>query len=168
MHEERAHHNKMKEFEVKNMSTRGCIARLHSRHPLEFTGVYHHWDGEPSILGRKLFRLRNTDFAGDTEAMLSVLIDGHPGTVVGARVSKTQANEGYPGPRSLTREILTQEDAADADVVFVYAFDGSTMLVLGTRYRTGPHDPYWVVLFEIALDGPEPNWASDGTTSRSK
>lgn len=57
------------------MSTRSVIAR---KDGMSFKGVYHHWDGYPSGLGATLFELRNGHFKGDTQAMLSALIDDHP------------------------------------------------------------------------------------------
>lgn len=69
------------------MSTRSVIAR---RNGNGFTGVYHHWDGYPSGLGATLFQLRNGHFKGDTQKMLSFLIDQHPAgwsTICGADFS---------------------------------------------------------------------------------
>ena len=153
------------------MSTRGCIARLQGRAPLEFKGVYHHWDSYPSGLGRALFRLRKREFEGDTEAMLRALIDEHPAgwsTVVGATVRKT------PGPQSDNTDgaalcychgarnesgwSVTQDNAAEADVDYAYALAGSTMLVLGKAFRSGAEDTFWQVIAEVDLDGAEPNW----------
>ena len=70
------------------MSTRGCIARLTSRSPIRFEGVYHHWDSYPSGLGRMLYLLWNEDFNRDTRAMLRELVDEHGAgwsTIVGCR-----------------------------------------------------------------------------------
>lgn len=57
------------------MSTRAVIAR---KTATGFTGRYHHWDGYPGGLGATLFALRKTQFKGDTQAMLKVLLDDHP------------------------------------------------------------------------------------------
>ena len=177
--------------EVNNMSTRGCIARLQRREPLEFKGVYHHWDSYPSGLGQTLFQLRNTDFARDTNAMTRTLIDEHPAgwsTVVGTTFSKTPGfREGAGvkaetddaprcychGDRSETGWPVTHGNAAASGVEFAYVFDGATMLVLGSYYADGAkmvgmfgcgdEDAVWRVIAEIDLDGPEPDWeALDG------
>lgn len=59
------------------MSTRSAIARPTG--PATFEGVYHHWDGYPSGVGKTLFDAFNGHFAGDLDAMLTLLIDDHPG-----------------------------------------------------------------------------------------
>lgn len=173
--------------EVNNMSTRGCIARLQRKNPLEFKGVYHHWDGYPSGLGQALFLLRNTEFGGDTEAMLKTLIDDHPAgwsTVVGATFSKspgfrargaksTDADDDAPqcychGTRSEPGWIVTQRNAAGSGIEFAYAFDGDTMLVLGSyvadgekmigMFGCGDGNAVWRVIAEVNLDGSAPDW----------
>ena len=172
--------------EVNNMSTRGCIARLQGRSPLEFKGVYHHWDSYPSGLGQALFRLRNTHFAQDTEAMLRALIDEHPAgwsTVVGAtfdkrpgfrsRGSHSTADDDAPqcychGDRSEPARAVTQRTAAGSGVEYAYAFTGATMLVLGSycddgakmigMFGFGDEGAAWRVIAEIDLDGSEPDW----------
>ena len=177
--------------EVNNMSTRGCIARLQRRAPLEFKGVYHHWDSYPSGLGRALFRLRSTCFARDTEAMLRALIDEHPAgwsTIVGATFSKVPgfrnrgsqgtADDDAPqcychGDRSESDWAVTQRNAAGSGVEYVYAFDGAAMLVLGSycadgekmigMFGAGDHAAGWRIIAEIDLDGSAPDWkALDG------
>lgn len=62
------------------MSTRSCIGRLTSKpgKKLTWRACYHHWDGHPFSLGSTLFQIRNGHFKGDTEKMLSYLIDQHP------------------------------------------------------------------------------------------
>lgn len=58
------------------MSTRSVIARKTQE---GFRGVYHHWDGYPSGLGKTLFEVRNRFYQGDTKRMLKYLIDDHSG-----------------------------------------------------------------------------------------
>jgi hypothetical protein len=139
--------------EVNNMSTRGCIARLQQRSPLEFKGVYHHWDSYPSGLGRTLFRIRRRDFNGDTKAMLNALIDKHAAgwsTIVGrdfaltpgfctARVpgQDTDDEDKRPecychGDRSEEGWTVTHKNAAGSGVEYAYVFDGPRMLILGS------------------------------------
>jgi hypothetical protein len=57
------------------MSTRSAIARPNGD---GFTGVYHHWDGYPSGLGRTLFRLFRDQTIGSVGHTLDFLIDKHP------------------------------------------------------------------------------------------
>ena len=163
--------------EVNNMSTRGCIARLKRRSPLEFKGVYHLWDSHPWGLGKALFRIREKLFGRNTDAMLKVLIDQHSAgwiTIVGRDFSKmpsarrTSDDNGPEcychGGRSEAGRTLTQTDAADSGVDYAYIFDGSKMLVAGSYCRDGSgmggRKGAWSILAEVDLDGAEPDWGS--------
>ena len=140
------------------MSTRGCIARLQKRDPLEFKGVYHHWDSYPSGLGQKLFHIRNQEFKGDTAAMLKVLIDQHPAgwsTIVGADFDlrpgfqghqkadgKAMVMESRPqcychGDRHETSSMVTERNAAASGIEYAYLFDGSKMFIAGSFCGNG-------------------------------
>lgn len=144
--------------EVNNMSTRGCIARLQRKAPLEFKGVYHHWDSYPSGLGRTLFRIRRQDFNGDTNAMLNVLIDQHGAgwsTIVGRDFTLTPGFRGASlsnacakgedarpecychGSRDEEGWAVTHENAAGSGIEYAYVFDGSKMLVVGSFRSNG-------------------------------
>lgn len=57
------------------MSTRSAIARAKGD---GFQGVYHHWDGYPTQLGKTLWGLHHAHFKGDLPRMLQVLVDQHP------------------------------------------------------------------------------------------
>lgn len=57
------------------MSTRSVIAR---KTPVGFKGIYHHWNGYPSGLGKTLFKIHSTVFGSGTARMLRYLIDDHP------------------------------------------------------------------------------------------
>lgn len=57
------------------MATRGAIGRPTPNGGWE--AVYHHYDSYPMGLGRMLWNLYHGHFAGDIEAMRSVLIDQH-------------------------------------------------------------------------------------------
>lgn len=57
------------------MGTRSTIARKVDG---GFKGVYHHWDGYPTSLGKTLYKLFNTHFERDLPKMLKTLIDDHP------------------------------------------------------------------------------------------
>ena len=59
------------------MSTRSVIARPVEGPEGSFEGRYHHSDGYPSGVGKCLWELAHTQFAGDTRAMLRVLLDDH-------------------------------------------------------------------------------------------
>lgn len=59
------------------MATRAAIARPNGQ-PGTFVGRYHHWDGYPTALGATLFTIHRTVFDGDTERMLTTLLDEHP------------------------------------------------------------------------------------------
>jgi hypothetical protein len=168
------------------MSTRGCIARLQSRNPLEFSGVYHHWDSYPSGLGQALFLLRKMEFGGDTDAMLKALIDEHPAgwsTVVGSTFSKTPGyrardaaateDDAAPqcychGARHESGWVVTHQNAAGSGIEFAYVFDGATMLVLGSyradgekmvgMFGCGDEHATWRVIADVDLDGAAPDW----------
>lgn len=58
------------------MSTRSIIARATGE--ATFQGVYHHWDGYPTGLGKYLTEILVGPFAGDLPRMLRTLIDEHP------------------------------------------------------------------------------------------
>jgi len=58
------------------MSTRSIIARATGEGT--FQGVYHHWDGYPTGLGKYLTEILTGQFASDLPLMLHALIDEHP------------------------------------------------------------------------------------------
>lgn len=58
------------------MSTRAVIARQTSD---GWEGVYHHFDGYPTALGRELFDAFHSEYGGDIERFLSEVIEAHPG-----------------------------------------------------------------------------------------
>src|SRR5260370_27357417 len=59
------------------MSTRAVIGRTTGSEG-EFAGVYSHWDGYPTALGRSLFQMLHGHFHHDLAAMLKTVIDVHP------------------------------------------------------------------------------------------
>jgi hypothetical protein len=157
--------------------------------PLEFRGVYHHWDSYPSGLGQALFQARNQAFGKDTEGMLGALIDQHPAgwsTIVGRTFGHMSGDGGKKarsrryrgdepqcychGGRQEPGWLVTQKNAASSGVEYAYAFDGSKMFVLASFCRDGSKmvgmfgagDPEagWSVIAAVDLDGPEPDWSA--------
>lgn len=57
------------------MSTNGCILR---KTESGASGVYHHWDSNPTSLGKALWATLHGHFKGDLDKMLEFLIDQHP------------------------------------------------------------------------------------------
>lgn len=57
------------------MSTRSAITTLVDG---EFRGVYHHFDGYPTGLGKTLLRLHQLSFREDLDLMTKTLITDHP------------------------------------------------------------------------------------------
>jgi hypothetical protein len=143
------------------MSTNGCIAR---KTETGFTGVYHHFDSDPSHLGKALFQLRNGHFKKNTEDMLKVLIDKHPAgwsTIVDRDFTKK------PGFIEMGSKVKDDnrplcychgdrhEDANEMNetcdrtmIEYVYVFDGDKMII---------NDKVM-----IHLDGPEPDSGTFG------
>ena len=163
------------------MSTRGCIARLTNEDPLQFKGVYHHWDSYPSGLGKMLFLLRAGRFRMNTELMLQELIAKHPAgwsTIVGRRFDRTPSfkmdePDDLPqcychGGRNEQAWAVTESNASGSGVEYVYAFTGSRMLILGSyladgakmigMFGVGDERASWTVIADIDLNGPEPDW----------
>lgn len=60
------------------MGTRAIIGRVNDDGTDGWKGRYHHWDGYPTGLGRRLWELWLIHFKGDTAAMMKFLIDDHP------------------------------------------------------------------------------------------
>lgn len=104
------------------MSTRSAIARCNKTFAKTggFKGVYHHWDGYPSGLGKELFdAYKGTTgtaeldkFKGDLEGLLAYLIDEHP-----AGWSTIQAHECfYPEEHTKKRERGEPKNYGDRSV----------------------------------------------------
>lgn len=167
------------------MSTRGCIARMTGKVPVQFRGVYHHWDSYPSGLGRTLFQLYKTHFKGDIETMLATLIDKHPAgwsTLVDRRfdlepgwsdLERSEQDDGRPlcychGGRHETGWKVTEHNASGSGVEYVYAFSGSTMFILASfcddgskmigMFGSGDPNAAWRIVAEVNLAGARPNW----------
>jgi hypothetical protein len=147
------------------MSTRSVIARI-GQSEGEFSGVYHHWNGMPTSLGKFLFRLRTGYFKGDLSKMLNVLIDQHNGwsNIVDAdfRLRPGYSNDLKKknpacychGERSEKNERFTHADVVkgETDIEWVYVFDEERNRLF---VRDISHDAESL----IELSEPEPDWA---------
>jgi len=172
------------------MGTRGCIARLTEK---GFEGRYHHWDSYPSGLGEQLFKLYHEHFKENLDVMLKELIDKHPAgwsTICGRDFSlkagfleygkSVKSSEDYDknkqplcychGDRKEKAWLVTEKDASDSGVEWVYAFDtqAKTMQILasynedGTKmigaFGCGNPNATWKIIKIVELDGKEPDW----------
>jgi hypothetical protein len=168
------------------MGTRGCIARLTEK---GFEGRYHHWDSYPSGLGESLWKLYHGHFKENLENMLKELIDKHPAgwsTICGRDFSfkagfiEHQTSEEYDknkqplcfchGDRKEKEWLVTEKDASDSGVEWVYAFDvqNKTMQILASynedntkmigMFGCGNPDATWKIIKIVELDGKEPDW----------
>jgi hypothetical protein len=167
------------------MGTRGAIARPLDTHEGAFFGRYHHWDSYPSALGETLYDLRRSFFAGDTDAMLRYLIDDHPAgwsTINGGDFTQppgfveggfdTRGPNCYcHGGRHEDAQDITDENAADCGVEWVYVLDGPIMHILSSRnadgskmigmFGSGNPDASWVGVARINMDDPAPpDWSA--------
>ena len=143
------------------MSTRAVIAR---KTATGFQGVYHHSDGYPSWLGVMLFHLRRDRFAGNTAAMLQLLIDGHP--------NGWSSVPGQPYPPDDPDMTLTEADASAYGCEYAYVFDGNGTLEIQASYHQdgskaigyfGSGDPQaeWRTFATVKLDEPCARLAED-------
>jgi hypothetical protein len=137
------------------MSTRSVIARVDGQEG-GFKGVYHHWDGSPTWLGKKLWSLLNGQFKGNLNAMLTYLIDQHS---AGWSSLESSENKGKPEcychpkrQRAATPQAnwYTHENV-ETDIEYVYAFDEEQRRLY---VRVTRHDAEEI----IDLDGDEPDW----------
>ncbi|MGH2506549.1 MAG: hypothetical protein ACRDHZ_03900 [Ktedonobacteraceae bacterium] len=147
------------------MSTRSVIGRVGTNEE-EFSGVYHHWDGMPTSLGKALYELLGGHFAGDLRKMLRVLIDEHKGwsTIVGKNFrlkpgfsndSKSENPACYcHGDRHEKNPPYTHKDLkGGTDIEWLYIFDEARnhMHVRDVR-RDSEHI--------VELSEAEPNWTT--------
>lgn len=151
------------------MSTRGGIAR---KNGTGFKGVYHHWDGYPSGLGKMLFELRSTwRFMGDTKKMVEFLIEAHPAgwSSISGLLQDKEGDDYKEEPCE-----LNEKNASGRGVEYVYVFDGDKMEIWSSycspnsvkfaghkmigAFGVGDRDAVWKVVATVDLDGPEPDW----------
>ena len=137
------------------MSTRSCIARVRGD---GFKGVYHHWDGNPSVLGATLYKLAQgylNGSEGGVPGMLELLIDQHPAgwsTINGADwlrepgfaedmdEEKRKRPQCYcHGDRSEEASPVTQDDDMGMEYAYVFDEEGKTMAVCERVRSDGDH-----------------------------
>lgn len=122
------------------MSTRSAIARVNGD---GFVGVYHHWDGNPTGLGKTLWDLA---LENDLAVLLETLIDLHPagwstingadwskepGFIEAASVQGVKPPQCYcHGDRSDEANPVTQDYDMGMEWAYVFDEDAATMAVL--------------------------------------
>ena len=112
------------------MSTNSYILFFDSKKsPTSFEGVYHHWDGYPSGVGKKLHELYNTFFNKNVQAMKQTLVDENPAgwsNIIenwndpkNGPVSYTMKGE----PSNIIRFNSLKNLSADFGIQFIYIID---------------------------------------------
>lgn len=166
------------------MSTYGVIAR---RTATGFIGRLHQNVGNPHILGKALYRLRNGHFGGDTAAMLRVLIDEHPAGWSDITDKDFALAPGFVAMRPYLswEQYLTLPDASQPqcychgerndppvtftethtpmDATFLYVIDEVSHIMDISLYRWPQFslpmgEPERYPIGSVDLDGPEPSW----------
>ena len=130
------------------MSTRAVIARTTGPEG-EFKGVYSHWDGYPTNLGKRLWKIIHSDYNGDLAAALRFLIDEHSAgwSVAGEECychPKRKRDAGSLG------NWFTHENI-ESDIEWVYIFDEENNWMF---VRDTGHDAEMIV----ELSEAEPDW----------
>lgn len=139
------------------MSTRSVIARSTDAFG-GFNGVYHHWNGYPTALGKTLWELLHSKkFKGDLAKMLNYVIDQHSaGWSTLFPSAETHKPECYCHPK---RKRASEPKAnwftnlnIEGDIEWTYVFDETNrrLIVTDTRHNASTILP---------LDGPEPDWS---------
>jgi hypothetical protein len=160
------------------MSTRAVIA--HATGPDSFVGVYHHWDGYPSGLGKTLWDLYHGHFKRDLNAMLDILTKQHTAWST-INVDNWDAPIGYGGngpacychgERSEHTTPLTQHDAQDSGCEYAYVFTETGFHILSSytpdgdkmigAFGSGHPDATWHDIAFVDFAEPEPAWDSLG------
>ena len=169
------------------MSTRSVIARPVEGPEGSFEGRYHHSDGYPSGVGKCLWELAHTQFAGETHAMLRVLLDDH-------KAGWSSIFGDFPGPADFSKSAgfdndwhkrytanpasaatfppacychgdrdepdtdFIRDTEEDTDTEWAYVID-PTRETIAVYERAGyPGPEYWKPRGTFPFDGPEPEW----------
>jgi hypothetical protein len=149
------------------MSTRACIARKHGD---GFLGVYHHWDGYPTGLGKTLWAAAHERPLPD---LLRLLIDEHPAgwsTINGANLDlspgfrelgdKVNFLDGERPAECYCHDDRHEEESSvtetdDMGMEWAYVFD-EEIGAMNVLKRIGED---WTIRAVVPLDDPEPDWA---------
>lgn len=166
------------------MATSAVIAR---RAGDGWAGVYHHWDGYPSGLGRTLWLLLWEEFRGDVEGLLRFVIDDHPGgwshLKPGPVVRRSPDGEDVLDGDAAERQCYCHGYFAERDGYVPARYAGCSCGDLGTDADCDPLTIRWVYVLDpkarslavlrstgsgarrrhrevarLLLDGPEPDW----------
>lgn len=136
------------------MSTRAVIARKTGE---TWEGVYHHFDGYPTGLGRALYDLLHPLASSDTlHRQVAVLVDEHRGgwsSIIGADWSLTPGFDEHrrwddPSPRRPScychgdrsqgpYRLLTPEDDSGTEFAYVIDTNTATMEVFERKWEDG-------------------------------
>jgi len=150
------------------MSTRAYISTTDDNGTT--AGVYHHWDGYPSGLGRTIYRAYQGHFRRDMDRLRAYLLAHTWSSVVNADfahypgyVNRSDLVQGIGlrpqcychGDRSEPWETIDPQEAIDSGCEWRYELrDDSTMVVYRVVGST------WHIVGEVCLNGPcpEPRW----------
>jgi len=146
------------------MSTRAYISSTDSNGTT--TGVYHHWDGYPSGLGRTIYRAYQGHFRRDLDRMREYLLSHTWSSIVNADFSKTP---GYVnrsdlvqgiglrpqcychGDRSEPCSTINPADAIDSGCEWRYELRSDSHMAIYRAIRD-----VWYFVDDVRLNGPEP------------
>ncbi|KKS89313.1 MAG: hypothetical protein UV64_C0007G0016 [Parcubacteria group bacterium GW2011_GWC1_43_11b] len=152
------------------MSTRAAIARIDGD---GWKGIFHHWDGYPSGLGKDIWNLVRGKFQGDIEAFLHYAIEEHPGgwEVIseGSFNDPEEFGEAFlhgcechQKPYVPSRDVRKPlEEGASCDPLFlewIYILDpkSRSMTILSHQNRGQGYMHFIVDI--VSFDEPEPDW----------
>ena len=130
------------------MSTRAVIARV-SGNESEFKGVYSHWDGYPTNLGKRLWKIVHDEYQGDLAEALRFLIDSHTAgwSVAGEECYCHPKRKRDPEPLG---NWFTHENT-EKDIEWIYIFNEENNRLY---IRDTSNDAEMIV----KLSGEEPDW----------
>jgi hypothetical protein len=156
------------------VSTNACIARVKGD---GFEGRYHHWDGNPSALGAKLY---HEALSRGTKPLLKLLLDDHPAgwsSIVNTDLDREPGFTEYP-PEYGTPEYVENRlkpacychgDRHEGPLLltrgapgpWAYVFDEDTEVMTILRRKDGE----WHLVFQVPLNearelpgAAEPDW----------
>ncbi len=154
------------------MATRAAIARLIAAEPPRWEGVYHHWDGYPSYLGRWLFLTVRETFGGNAAAFLRFALSHRGGwshiypaeLPQGGYLPECYCHSRGEGASMMLQGCSCHEQGGEAScdpifIEYVYAIDPARRMMAILESTVGKEEqPRHVLLAAVPLDGPEPDW----------